>query len=65
MFPKLTMRLKFGKREKDKLRGQIYLCIDDPEKSFVAGSFEAVIQEEGPALPAPAEAERTPQPSSR
>jgi len=46
LFPKVTMRLEFGKRKDDRLPGKIYLCIDDKEKSFVAGSFEAVVEQE-------------------
>ena len=50
LLPKVTMRLKFGRRKNDRLRGTIYLCVDDPEKSFVAGSFDAVIEEDEPAF---------------
>ncbi len=46
LFPKATMRLTFGKRKNDRLPGQIYLCVDDGRKTLVAGSFEAVVQEE-------------------
>jgi hypothetical protein len=41
LVPKLTMRLELGKRKNGRLPGKIYLCIDDKEKCFVAGSFEA------------------------
>jgi hypothetical protein len=41
LVPKLTMRLELGKRKNGRLPGKIYLCVDDKEKSFVAGSFEA------------------------
>jgi hypothetical protein len=58
LLPKVTLRLKFGRREKDHLPGTIYLCIDDAEKSFVAGSFEAVVEEDGPALPLPRAAQK-------
>ncbi len=51
LFPKVTLRLKFGKRAKDRLPGSIYLCFDDAEKTCVAGSFAAIINENGPALP--------------
>lgn len=53
LFPKVTMRLKFNKREDDRLPGKIYLCIDDEHKSVVAGSFNAVVKENGAALPGP------------
>ena len=39
--PKVTLRVKFGKMKNNVLPGSVYLCMDDPEKSFVAGSFEA------------------------
>ena len=39
------MRLKFGKRKDGRLPGTIYLCIDDKEKSFVTGTFEAVVEQ--------------------
>jgi hypothetical protein len=45
LLPKATMRLEFGKRAGDKLPGKIYLCIDDAEKTFVAGTFEAAVDE--------------------
>jgi uncharacterized protein (TIGR03067 family) len=45
--------MKFGKRVKDRLPGSIYLCFDDAEKTWVAGSFAAVVEKNGPALPAP------------
>jgi hypothetical protein len=39
------MRLTFGKRKDGRLPKQIYLCIDDGRKTFVAGSFEAAVEE--------------------
>jgi hypothetical protein len=39
-----AMRLKFGTAQNGKLPGQIYVCLPDPEKSFVAGSFEAEVK---------------------
>ena len=40
------MKLELGKRKDGRLPGKIYVCIDDKEKSFVAGSFEAVVEQE-------------------
>jgi hypothetical protein len=48
LFPKVTMRLEFGRRRGGRLPGRIYLSVDDAEKSFVAGSFEAVEEERNP-----------------
>jgi uncharacterized protein (TIGR03067 family) len=45
VMPKATMRLDLGRRKDGRLPGKIYLCIDDEEKSFVAGSFEAEVEE--------------------
>jgi hypothetical protein len=47
LFPKATMRLELGKREGDRLPGKIYLCVDDPEKTLLAGTFAAVVDEGG------------------
>jgi RNA polymerase sigma factor (sigma-70 family) len=46
LLPKVTMKLEFGKRDHGRLPGKIYLCIDDKEKSFVAGSFHATVDQE-------------------
>jgi hypothetical protein len=46
VMPKVSMRLELGKRKDGRLPGKIYLCIDDQEKSFVAGSFEAEVEAE-------------------
>ena len=40
---KYTLRLQFGQKQGNKLPGRIYLCMQDKEKSFVAGTFTAVI----------------------
>ncbi len=47
LLPKATMRLTFGKRKEGRLSGQIYLCIDDGRKTFIAGSFHAVEKDDG------------------
>ena len=39
------MRLTFGARHGNTLPGRIYLAVDDPEKSFVAGTFNAVVKD--------------------
>jgi len=46
LLPKVTMKLELGKRKDGRLPGKICLCIDDKERSFVAGSFEAVVEQE-------------------
>jgi uncharacterized protein (TIGR03067 family) len=45
VMPKATLRLVFGKRRGNVLPGKIYLCLDDGDKSFVAGTFEAEIRD--------------------
>jgi len=45
LIPKVTLRLKFGTRKDGRLPGAIYLCIDDKEKNFVAGTFEAMVEQ--------------------
>jgi hypothetical protein len=47
--PKATVRLQFRKRKDRRLPGRVYLCIDGQDKSFVAGSFEAVADAHEPA----------------
>jgi hypothetical protein len=39
-----ALRLKFGTPLQERLPGQIYLALPDPERSVVAGSFEAEIR---------------------
>jgi hypothetical protein len=39
-----TLRLQFGKRAGSILPGKIYFCWNDTGKSYVAGSFQAVIK---------------------
>ncbi len=46
LMPKVTMKLTFGRRHQGRLPGKVYLCIDDREKSFVAGSFDAEVEDE-------------------
>jgi hypothetical protein len=36
-----TLRLLFGRSKQGKLPGQVYLCMPDAQKSFVAGTFIA------------------------
>lgn len=45
LFPRCSMRLQFGKRRGGRLPGRIYLSFDDSERSFVAGTFNAMIRE--------------------
>jgi hypothetical protein len=39
-----AMRLEFGTMSREKSMGQIYLCLPDTHKSFVAGTFNAEIR---------------------
>lgn len=39
-----VIKLKFGHVVDGKLPGQIYLCVPDMKRSFIAGSFEAVVK---------------------
>ena len=47
LVPKVTMRLELARRKDGRLPGKVYLCIENKkkEKSFVAGSFEAEVEE--------------------
>ena len=47
-----AMRLEFGAIAKIRLPGKIYLCTPDAEKSFLVGSFNAVISRPKPKAPA-------------
>ena len=42
-----AMKLVFGQAANGKLPGKIYICLPDPEKSVVAGAFEAEIRRQG------------------
>jgi tetratricopeptide (TPR) repeat protein len=51
-----SMRLEFGKTQDDKLTGKIYLCMPDEMRSYLAGSFTALVKkEEKTGRPAPKE----------
>lgn len=39
-----VMRLEFGSKRNKRLPGKVYVCLPDPEKSFVAGSFTARVE---------------------
>jgi hypothetical protein len=43
-----AMKLVFGQAANGRLPGRIYICLPDPEKSVVAGAFEAEIRRPGP-----------------
>jgi hypothetical protein len=43
--PLCSMRLIFGRRHNGRLPGKIYLALKDADKSYVAGTFEAVIED--------------------
>ncbi|HUC84234.1 MAG TPA: hypothetical protein VL970_03500, partial [Candidatus Acidoferrales bacterium] len=36
-----ALRLQFGTLKDDRLPGKIYLCLPDPQKSYLLGAFEA------------------------
>ncbi len=41
-----TLRLQFGKQHGKTLPGRIYLCLKDKQESYVAGTFEAQLDEQ-------------------
>lgn len=43
-----AMRLEFGMATNNHIAGKIYLCTDDDDKSYVAGTFRADIQKRKP-----------------
>jgi DNA-directed RNA polymerase subunit RPC12/RpoP len=47
-----VLRLEFGPLAKDRLRGKIYLCLPDAEKSYLAGAFNADARKPKPKSPA-------------
>ena len=51
-----AITLEFGKRDKGKLPGRIYLCLPDETKSYIAGTFQADVQRGPDELPASDEA---------
>jgi hypothetical protein len=53
-----SLRLEFGRSQAGRLPGEIYLCVSDPQKSFVAGHFTAVLAP-GQDLPHPQASART------
>jgi hypothetical protein len=38
-----ALRLQFGNLANDRLPGKIYLCLPDPQKSYLLGSFDAQV----------------------
>jgi len=48
-----AMRLEFGALAKGRLSGKIYLCAPDPEKSYLMGSFNAIIAKPKPKTTTP------------
>lgn len=44
MMSRYTMRLEFGKRLGHRIAGRIYLSMQDPQKSWLAGTFVAEIK---------------------
>jgi hypothetical protein len=48
-----ALRLEFGELANNRLPGKIYLCLPDPEKSYVLGSFTAAVSKPKPKVDAP------------
>lgn len=46
-----AMKLAFGQAANGRLPGKIYLCLPDPAKSFVAGTFDAELRKPRPSQP--------------
>lgn len=44
-----ALELKFGAAKRRKLQGQIYLCLPDDAKSYIAGTFTVVLPKPKPA----------------
>ena len=44
-----AMELKFGAAQKRKIQGQIYLCLPDDKKSYIAGTFTVVLPKPKPS----------------
>lgn len=42
VMPLVSLRVRFGKRQGNMVPGSVYLCLQDANKSYVAGSFQAV-----------------------
>jgi DNA-directed RNA polymerase subunit RPC12/RpoP len=51
-----ALKVIFGQASNRRMPGKIYLCLPDPAKSFVAGSFEAEIRKLPPPKPPPLKA---------
>jgi len=51
-----ALKVMFGQASNRRMPGKIYLCLPDPAKSFVAGSFEAEIRKLPPPKPPPSKA---------
>jgi hypothetical protein len=47
MMSKYTMRLEFGVQKGSKVPGRVYLAMQDAHKSFVCGTFTAVVKKLG------------------
>ncbi|MCS7336660.1 MAG: hypothetical protein NZ739_00255 [Verrucomicrobiae bacterium] len=43
-----ALRLEFGPLSSNRMAGRIYCCIDDPQKSYVFGAFEAEVRKPAP-----------------
>jgi hypothetical protein len=52
---KLALRLEFGAEDGGKLPGKVYLCLPDAAKSFVAGTFTAILEPDYTKAPRPDE----------
>lgn len=51
----IALRLEFGAQDGDRLPGRVYLCLPDPSKSYVAGTFSAALEPDYTKPPRPDE----------
>lgn len=51
-----ALKVMFGQATNGHMPGKIYLCLPDPAKSFVAGTFDAEIRRQPPPKPPPPKA---------
>ncbi|HLP76008.1 MAG TPA: hypothetical protein VK327_03755 [Candidatus Paceibacterota bacterium] len=48
-----ALKIEFGNQEGNRLPGKIYICLPDPEQSYIAGTFNADIRKPSPPKPKP------------
>ncbi len=57
-----SLIVSFGQATNARMTGKIYLCVPDPDKSFVAGTFDAEIKRAPPPKPRPPKPPPLPKP---